>query len=148
MYLHFFHFCYNYIGIEGITMTSFENNAFFWQKVDTLYLSNKLEIIREKGEKHPEFGNLVYPVQYGRLTDTQASSNEGITVFKGSIKTSSVGAMAIAADILKKDLQAKLIIGCTPEEEEKILRFLNQTDFQKTVLIRRGQEIPNWGLTD
>lgn len=129
-------------------MTDFENNAFFWQKIDTLYLSNKLEILREKGMKHPDYSNLIYPVDYGRLKDTQAATSEGITVFKGSEKSSTVSALIIAADILKKDLQTKLILGCTPEEEEKVLRFLNHTDFQKTVLIRRGQEIPSWGLTD
>ncbi|MEG0077012.1 Inorganic pyrophosphatase [Anaerorhabdus sp.] len=129
-------------------MTNFENNAFFWQKIDTLYLSNKLEILRQKGTKHPEYSNLIYPVDYGHLKDTQASTSEGITIFKGSLKSSTVSAVIIAADILKKDLQTKLILGCTPEEEEKVLRFLNHTDFQKTVLIRRGQEIPSWGLTD
>ncbi len=129
-------------------MADFENNAFFWQKIDTLYLSSKLEIIREKGSKHPEFGNLVYPVEYGRLKDTSTSDNEGIMVFKGSEKSSSVSAIIIAADILKKDLQAKLLIGCSKEDEDKILRFLNQTDYQKTILVRRGQEIPSWGLTD
>ncbi|MEG0176413.1 Inorganic pyrophosphatase [Anaerorhabdus sp.] len=129
-------------------MADFENNAFFWQKIDTLYLSNKLEILREKGAKHPDYSNLVYPVSYGRLKDTQASTTEGITVFKGSLKASNVQALIIAADILKKDLQTKLLLGCTAEEEEKVLRFLNQTDFQKTVLIRRGTEIPNWGISD
>lgn len=129
-------------------MAAVENNAFFWQKIDTLYLSSKLEKIREKGEKHPEYGNLVYPVEYGRLKDTHTPDNEGIMVFKGSEKSNSVVAIIIAADILKKDLEAKLLVGCSQEEEDHILRFLNQTDYQKTILVRRGQEIPSWGLTD
>jgi len=49
---------------------------------------------------------------------------------------------------LKKDIEVKLLVGCTPAEEDMILRFLNQTDFQKTILVRRGLEIPAWGNSD
>ena len=56
-------------------------------------------------------------------------------------------------DIMSKlgDLEESLIEKgeeITKAEEDLILRFLNQTDFQKTILIRRGNEIPEWGLTD
>jgi inorganic pyrophosphatase len=54
----------------------------------------------------------------------------------------------IAADILKKDIDVKLLVGCTQTEEEEILRFLNQTDFQKTILVRRGNMVPNWATTE
>ena len=54
----------------------------------------------------------------------------------------------VAADILQKTLDVKILLGCTEAETEEVLHFLNQTDFQKTVLIRRGSTIPAWGLTD
>ena len=44
--------------------------------------------------------------------------------------------------------EAAILLGCTDKETEEVLHFLNQTDFQKTVLIRRGSTIPSWGLTD
>ncbi len=128
-------------------MREFENNAFFWQKIDTLVFSNQLEILRKRGENHPEYKNLVYPVDYGRLKDTQEEGSEGITVFKGT-DTSGGIAIVVAADILKKDLQVKLLINCSDEETEKILEFLNQTDLQKTVYMQRGDEIPTWGFSD
>ena len=34
------------------------------------------------------------------------------------------------------------------EELEEVLHFLNCTDYQKTVLIRRGKQIPSWGETE
>lgn len=129
-------------------MATVENNAFFWQKIDTLYLSSTFEKIREKGESHPKYRNLVYPVEYGRLKDTLTPDHEGIMVYKGSEKSNTVASIILAADILKKDLEAKLLVGCTQDEEDTILRFLNQTDYQKTILVRRGQEIPSWGVTD
>ena len=45
---------------------------------------------------------------------------------------------------LKKDCEVKLFVGVSPEEEEEIMAFLNQTEFQKAVLIRRGNDIPLW----
>lgn len=129
-------------------MKSFENNAFFWQKVDTLYLSSKLVIDRQKNTCHYKYSNLVYPVDYGYLTDTTGTDQSPVDVFKGSLKSSVVQSIAISADILKKDCEVKLIIGCTPEEEVEILTFLNQTEFQKAVLIRRGNEVPEWSQND
>lgn len=129
-------------------MNAYENNAFFWQKLDTLYLSSKLVVDRPKGTCHYKFSNLVYPVDYGYLNDTSSTEQAPIDVFKGSEKTSLVQSVAVCADILKKDCEVKLLIGCTQEEELEILEFLNQTEFQKAVLIRRGNEVPEWASNE
>lgn len=126
-------------------MQSFENNAFFWQKLDTLFLSSKLVIDRPKNTCHYKYSNLIYPVDYGYLCDTMGSDQSPIDVFRGSKKSTLVQALIVSADILKKDCEVKLLIGCTDEEEEEILVFLNQTEFQKAVMIRRGNEVPEWG---
>ena len=128
-------------------MAEYENNAYFWLKVDTLFLSSSLTITRHKGETHPNFKNLVYPVEYGHLTDTTSDGTEGVSVYVGSLPQS-ITALVVAADILQKTLDVKILLGCTDKETEEVLHFLNQTDFQKTVLIRRGSVIPAWGLTD
>ncbi len=127
-------------------MEKYENNAFFWQKIDTLYSSASLEIIHHKGEYHDEYADMVYPVDYGRLKE--ANNENGVCVYKGTQKHTAVKAVVVAVDILKRDLDVKILIGCNEEEEEAVLRFLNQTDFQKTVLIRRGNDLPSWGFTD
>ncbi|CAM3598396.1 Inorganic pyrophosphatase [Erysipelothrix sp. HDW6B] len=119
------------------------NNGYFWQKIDSLVLSTNVVISQDKGSRHPKYHNMVYPVDYGYLTDI-----EPIKVFKGSVKRSTIDAVMIVADILKRDLEVKLLWGCTPEEEEEILRFINQTDYQKGILVRRGNEMPEWAITD
>lgn len=129
-------------------MNAYENNAFFWQKLDTLYLSSKLVIDRPKNTCHYKYSNLIYPVDYGYLSDSANAEQAPIDVFKGSEKSSKVGAIVVTADILKKDCEAKLLIGCSEEEIEKILIFLNQTEFQKSVLLRRGNEMPEWASLD
>ena len=124
------------------------NNAFFWQKVDTIYSSSKLMVVYEKGKTHQKYKNLIYPLQYGYLLDFVDGKNLGIAVFKGSSKSNTVGALILAADVLKKDLEPKLLIGCTEEEEMDVLHFLNQTDLQKTILVRRSNTLPSWANTD
>ncbi len=128
-------------------MTEYENNAYFWQKIDTLFLSSSLNITRKKGERHPRFKNLIYPVDYGRLDDSAEAAPE-VSVYVGTCSPKSVTALVVAADILQRTLDVKILAGCNEKETEEVLRFLNQTDYQKTVLIRRGNEIPAWGLTE
>ncbi|MEG0314863.1 MAG: Inorganic pyrophosphatase [Erysipelotrichaceae bacterium] len=125
-------------------MNSYENNAFFWQKLDTLFISSKLVIDRTKNSCHYKYSNLIYPVDYGYLVDTTGSNQAPIDVFRGSLKSNLVQAVAISADILKKDCEVKLLIGCDEEEIKSILLFLNQTEFQKAVLIKRGNDVPEW----
>ena len=127
-------------------MSEYENNAYFWQKADTLYLSSKINLTKKKGEPHTTYKNLKYPVDFGFLSETGSEGNE-IEVFIGSKVVYSVDSMLIGADILEKSITVKLLLGCTPEEYA-ILDFMNKTEFQKTVLLHRGKDIPNWAITD
>lgn len=126
-------------------MSEFENNAYFWQKIDTLYLSSGYTLSKKKGETHDTFKNMIYPTNYGKV---QANSEQGISIYVGTGDKNKVTALVIAADILEKELDVKILAGCSPEEEDAILRFLNQTDYQKTVLIHRGSELPSWAVSD
>ena len=119
------------------------NNGYFWQKIDSLVLSTNVIISQEKGSHHPKYLNMIYPVKYGYLEDTDA-----IKVFRGSLKKSTPDAIMVVGDILKRDLEVKLLWGCTLEEEIEILRFINQTDYQKGILVRRGNDLPEWAITD
>lgn len=128
-------------------MNTLENNAFYWQKLDTLYHSSELSIERKKNSIHPNYANLVYPVDYGYLKD-MIDKTVSIGIFKGTQKSNSIQAIAVSADILKKDCEVKLIVGCSEEELMSIMLFLNQTDFQKAILVQRGSEVPFWASTN
>ncbi len=119
------------------------NNGYFWQKIDSLVLSTSIIISQPKGSHHAKYLNMIYPVDYGYLNDTDA-----IKVFKGSRKTSKVDAIMVVGDILKRDLEVKLIMGCDEKETHRILQFINQTDYQKGILVKRGNELPDWAITD
>lgn len=125
-------------------MNEYENNAYFWQKVDTLFLSGSVVLTKKKGERHDTFKNLIYPVDYGKIIDLE----DDISVYLGSENRNQITGLIVAADILAKELDVKVLAGCNNDETDLILHFLNQTDFQKTVLIRRGNEMPGWGVSD
>jgi inorganic pyrophosphatase len=125
-----------------------ENNVFFWQKMDTIALSSKIQIVRPKDTSHPDFANLVYPVDYGCFMDMSTTESDAIHVYRGTKKPAMVQAVAVSVDILKRDMDVKVLYGCTEDEELEILRFLNQTDYQKCFLVHRGKSIPNWALSE
>lgn len=91
---------------------------------------------------------MIYPVDYGYLKDTMSTESDPVHLYVGTDSDKRVNAIVISADILKKDCVAKLLIGCTEEEMSKIMRFMNQTEFQKTILIQRGTSVPSWASED
>jgi len=129
-------------------MNQLENNAFFWQKLDSIYFASSIVITQPQGSMHSTFTNLVYPVDYGYLNDTLSQDLLGIAIYKGKGSAYSVEAILVAADILKKDIEVKLLVGCSQEEVDKILRFVNQTEYQKTIIVRRGNDVPTWSNPD
>jgi len=128
-------------------MKTFQNNAFFWQKVDTLCLSGDYIETAKAGDSHPKHPSFIFPCSYGYIKYLDTEDNPNFNVFRGSLE-SKVDALIICGDILNRSIDIKVLIGCNEEEEKAILHFLNQSDFQKTVIIRRGDDIPSWGYSD
>lgn len=124
------------------------NNAYFWQKLDTLILSLDYNMKRVKGDVHPEYPNLVYPIEYGYLVDPDHDHRVVTKLFKGSMGMRRCDAIIVGVDILQKGMDIKCLVGCTDHEQVQILEFLNQTAFQKTVLIRRNEDVPSWALDE
>ena len=127
-------------------MKEFENNAFFWQKVDTLYSFGDFKLIHKKGESHKALPSLIYPCDFGYVKTTSNDSSP-IEVYK-SQGGKKVDAIILCADVLAKRFEVKALVGLNDEEIESVLHFLNCTDFQKSVIMRRGKTIPSWGETE
>ena len=68
-------------------------------------------------------------------------------VFKSS-QGNTVDALVLCADIITKRFEVKALVGLKEEEYEEVLHFLNCTDYQKSVLLKRGKTIPTWGETE
>ena len=111
-------------------------NTDFWSAIDALITSSEVIIDRPKGTKHPRF-DFIYPLNYGYLKDTTSSDGGGIDVWHGSLNSNKCDAVICTVDLLKKDSEIKILLGCTEAEKDTILRFHNDSEYMKGVMIRR-----------
>ncbi len=112
-------------------------NTDFWRTLDELVRQSKIVIDRPKGTVHPEFPDFIYKVDYGYLENTSSMDGAGIDVWVGTKESKSIDAIMCIVDILKKDSEIKIPIGCTEEEKEIIYKTHNETQYMKGILIER-----------
>ena len=108
----------------------------FWNALDELVNNSEIIIDRPKGTTHPRYPDFIYQVDYGYLKDTSSMDDSGIDIWLGSAEKR-VDAIICTVDLLKKDSEIKILIGCTEEEKSIVYETHNETQFMKGVLIRR-----------
>lgn len=113
-----------------------EFDGAFWAALDALLASSQVVIDRPKGTAHPRYPDFLYPVDYGYLKDTSSMDGGGIDVWRGSAGTGA-DAILCTVDLLKRDSEVKLLIGCTEEEKALVYAAQNDSEYMKCVLIRR-----------
>jgi inorganic pyrophosphatase len=62
-------------------------------------------------------------------------------VWWNSDPSQTVGAIICTIDLLKKDSEVKILIGCTPEEKRLIHEFHNRGAHMKGLLLERGRAL-------
>lgn len=121
-----------YIGQEEMHM----GNEAFWVALDTLVKESELIIDRPKGTKHPRY-DFVYEVDYGYLKNTSSMDGGGIDVWKGTSEQQIIDAVICTVDLVKKDSEIKILLGCDEEEKNIVLNFHNDSEYMKGILLRR-----------
>lgn len=111
-------------------------NGDFWKALDELVSSSEIVIDRPRGSVHPRFPNFIYKVDYGYLKDTASMDGAGIDVWVGS-GDKKVDAIMCIVDLMKRDSEIKILVGCTEEEKLEVYKTHNETQYMKGVLIRR-----------
>lgn len=112
------------------------DNEAFWKAVDQLVESSSICIDRPKGSAHPKFPDMIYPLDYGYLKDTASMDGEGIDVWVGTGEQK-VNALICIVDLMKRDSEIKLLIGCTEKEKKLVDAFHNASSGMKGILIPR-----------
>ena len=113
------------------------NHAAFWTAFDRLISDSRIIIDRPKGSAHPKYPACIYPVDYGFLANTASMDGSGIDLWLGSNATRTVEAIICTVDLLKRDSEVKLLVGCTDDEKQQILKFHNHAESMKGILIER-----------
>lgn len=108
----------------------------FWEACDRLIENSEIVIDRPKGTAHPKYPDFIYRVDYGYLKDTSSMDGAGIDLWLGSGERV-LDAIICTVDLLKRDSEIKLLIGCSEEEKQIVLASHNDSAYMKGLLIRR-----------
>ena len=115
-------------------MNSLDNS--FWETLDSLVNNSEIVIDRPKGTAHPKYPNLIYKVDYGYLKNTSSMDGAGIDVWVGSGEKR-IDAIMCIVDLMKRDSEIKILIGCTEEEKQLVYQTHNESPYMKGIMIRR-----------
>jgi inorganic pyrophosphatase len=107
----------------------------FWEYLDSLVESSRLVIDRPKGSTHPRYPKLVYPLNYGYLEGTKGGDGQGVDVWVGSCP-GVVDAVLVTVDLEKRDVEVKILLGCT-SEEKRIAAACSNSHSMSCVLVPR-----------
>jgi inorganic pyrophosphatase len=111
--------------------------ASFWEHLESLLESTQIVIDRPGGSSHPRYPSLVYPLDYGYLEGTSGGDGQEIDVWRGSLPESRLDAIVCTVDLLKKDAEIKLLVGCTEQEMAAVSAFHNNGGDMAAILVRR-----------
>jgi coenzyme F420-0:L-glutamate ligase / coenzyme F420-1:gamma-L-glutamate ligase len=118
----------------------------FWGHLERLVQACTLVIDRPKGSAHPRYPDLIYPLDYGYLQNSWAMDGDGVDGWIGSLPDRRLGSILITVDLLKQDVEIKLLLGCTPAEEQIVLDFHHTAPSpaehsMRTWLLRRNEGV-------
>ncbi|MGB9640325.1 MAG: nitroreductase family protein [Anaerolineales bacterium] len=104
-------------------MESFAN---FWQAIERLASDHQLVIDRPRGSAHPHLKEFIYPLDYGYLEGCRTSDGAAVDVWRGSLSSPQVSALFISIDMGKGDIELKIALGTTEQENQLIYECMTK----------------------
>ena len=117
----------------------------FWQHLSVLAADARLVIDRPRGTAHPRYPGFIYPLDYGYLEGTTAADGGGIDAYLGSLRPAEVEGVIVTVDLLKRDAEIKILLGCTAEEMRSALATHDAAMQAATLLLRPVRGAPGGG---
>ena len=112
--------------------------ASFWDNLDAFVAAHLVVVDRPRGSAHPRYPDFIYPLDYGYLSATRGSDGSGVDVWVGNLPARQVTGLVCTVDLLKDDLEIKLLLGCSAPEMQAILRVHNDGG-HSAILIERPE---------
>ena len=122
-------------------MIEIPSPASFWDYLEQLVASSQLKIDRPIGTCHPRYPELVYPMDYGYLEGTLAADGAGIDVWLGASGKRDLSGVILTVDLLKRDTEIKILLGCIAKEIQTILDFHNAKSMRAVLVCRPTNKI-------
>lgn len=111
----------------------------FWRLLSELVASSDIVIDRPKGTAHPRYPDFIYPFDYGYLANTRSSDGDAVDLWLGSLDNKCINGIVCSVDSEERDIEIKLLIGCTQEEIHEIMEIHNQGN-QAAFAIKRNKK--------
>ncbi len=109
----------------------------FWQGLAYLVDSHCLVIDRPRGSSHPHWPGFLYPLDYGYLEGTASGDGDGVDVWLGSLKERKLVGLLVTLDLVKRDVEVKLLVGCSAQEMQTAFTASISPGMQ-ALLIQKG----------
>lgn len=97
----------------------------YWSGLDRLVSTHRLVIDRPRGSRHKVYRDSISPLDYGYMEGTISGDGAGVDVWVGTLKNGAVTGVICTVDLLKGDVETKLLVGCTDEEAQTVLSCHN-----------------------
>lgn len=111
----------------------------YWANLDRIVGTSRVTIDRPKGTAHPRIPEIIYPLDYGYLEGTVGGDRAEVDVFVGSDADAGVVAACVTADPIKRDVEVKVLIDCTPSEVLLVCKLLDDEFEVGALLVIRPQ---------
>src|SRR5574341_47405 len=102
-------------------MNKFDHS--FWEEIGRLLATHHIVIDRPRGQPHPRYPEMVYPLDYGYVENTITGDGGGLDVWCGSLNNKTLTGILCTFDTLKIDIEIKLLIGCKDADLQAIVKF-------------------------
>lgn len=113
------------------------SNYAYWEMLDRLVADSEVIVDRPGESEHPAHPNMIYPLDYGYLAGTTSADGGGIDVWLGASGKRDVVGIICTVDLVKRDSEIKILMGCTRDEMRTIVNFLNEKDKMHCLLVMR-----------
>ena len=95
-----------------------------WELWEGFIRLKGITIDRPLHSVHPQYEEMVYPIDYGYVNSTVSADGEEQDIFVGTANNGLVGAI-FTEDHQKSDRECKLIYDCSPKEIYLVNGFIN-----------------------
>lgn len=99
-------------------------DKFPWNRWENLILSEGILLDRPRKTPHPQYPDIIYPMDYGFIRNTTSSDGAEVDVFVGTGEKHLIG-LIVTCDYRRGDQEIKFLWRCLPSEVYLAHGFIN-----------------------